>query len=1022
MVSGKFGFFLLTVIISFIILSHFSEAADLTDCTDITSPGDYYLIQDITPSSPSFGSYCINIFSNNVTFDCQNHLVQGDNIADIGVYVSRSSQQTTNITIRNCNVTEWDEVNLYLENANRNNLINITLLSSPDYILYLYNSDYNNLTNITVSDSDYYGPLLYYSDFNTLTNFKVSEINNGDCFYLTYSNNNTLTNITASSSPYSGFWIKYSNNNTLTNVTAFNNGYGIIFDSSNSNEVKNSVFQNNSIAGIWMYATGQIGANQVYNCLLNNTDNINFESTVYSNHWNTTNQIGTRIYGSGTLIGGNYWTNSTGNDFSDTCTDSNYNGFCDSSYNVKDNKACQVNMTIQLQIADTENLEDSYTNITGPDTTYGSKGKFLLNASSDGVTTYSKNYIKFNISSIKGSQIINATLSLNSNSGSSQATVHLRELNNDTWTEDTITWNNAPQEGNELDAKDLISGWNYYNVTSWVQNRSQEMKDNVSFCFYSLNDVGVGLSISDPNTKESSYKPYLKITYTSCSNNTDYLPLSDEYVGCGYYVNSNLNLDHDITGCTGTIFYINASDVTLDCQNHYLQSSGSYGINNTGFGNVTIKNCIVNMSSGSSDYGIYFVSGADNGTLDGNTVTVGYDDAIYLSSNDNNAVFNNTATAGHMDAIHLESSSNNSVFNNIAEAEFSAISLYSSSDNIISNNNATASGSTAIYIRESSKNNITNNSATANEIEAIHLYESSDNIISNKNATAGTTYAISLSLSPNNIISNNTATASDYAIDLSLSSNNNIIFNNNVTAENTVVIGIYYVSNNTITGGSYMANNSDYKLEEGSTNSFRDTNFTAPREIYFYDTTSRFNYNNATAGGVWVNTSVSAASILSRKLISWTQSLVQWNDTNTTGTGITATYNVNGLLSDTYYNVYNNSVLAYTLQTDSNGDLPSFTIYLGSEHEIKVEVAEAEVSLTGKVLFWENATAVSGATVVAKIYDGPRFLVQGSNITDSSGNYLIKISYDFQDYKTYLANITVTKGSYQAYLKHYFRM
>jgi len=85
---------------------------------------------------------------------------------------------------------------------------------------------------------------------------------------------------------------------------------------------------------------------------------------------------------------------------------------------------------------------------------------------------------------------------------------------------------------------------------------------------------------------------------------------SDEYSfitsGCGLYLNQDTNLINDITGCTGTILYINASDVTLDCQNHYLQTSGNYSINNTNHNNVTIKNCEINGSGHDSSYGIYY--------------------------------------------------------------------------------------------------------------------------------------------------------------------------------------------------------------------------------------------------------------------------------------------------------------------------------------------------------------------------------------------------------------------------------
>jgi len=64
---------------------------------------------------------------------------------------------------------------------------------------------------------------------------------------------------------------------------------------------------------------------------------------------------------------------------------------------------------------------------------------------------------------------------------------------------------------------------------------------------------------------------------------------------------------------------------------------------------------------------------------------------------------------------------------------------------------------------------------------------------------------------------------------------------------------------------------------------------------------------------------------------------MQWNDTNSSSSDITARYNITGLKTSRYYSIYNNSQFVQSLQTDSFGNLPSFTIYLSSEHEIKVQ-------------------------------------------------------------------------------------
>ena len=167
-------------------------------------------------------------------------------------------------------------------------------------------------------------------------------------------------------------------------------------------------------------------------------------------------------------------------------------------------------------------------------------------------------------------------------------------------------------------------------------------------------------------------------------------------------------------------------------------------------------------------------------------------------------------------------------------------------------------------------------------------------------------------------------------------------------------------------------NTNDYYLQgAGSTNNFTQTNFTDSRKIYFYDVTSWFNYNNRTDIELWLKTNVSAKATITRKLISWSKVIMKWNDSSSSS--VTARYNLTGLNPNKYYLVYNNSQLTYTLQTDSQGNLPSFTIYLNSEHEIKVEESPYHLY---------NCTNIT--------QPGTYYLTK--DITDSSATYCMNIS------------------------------
>jgi hypothetical protein len=128
----------------------------------------------------------------------------------------------------------------------------------------------------------------------------------------------------------------------------------------------------------------------------------------------------------------------------------------------------------------------------------------------------------------------------------------------------------------------------------------------------------------------------------------------------------------------------------------------------------------------------------------------------------------------------------------------------------------------------------------------------------------------------------------------------------------------------------------------GSTNNFTSTNFTAPRTIYFYDTTSWFNYNNRTDLELWLKTSVSVAYIitLTRNIFSWSKPIIKWQESSSSS--ITAYYNLTGLYPNSLYKIYNGSQLTYTLQTDSSGNL-NFNLTINStSRNITVQYQQCE--------------------------------------------------------------------------------
>jgi len=294
---------------------------------------------------------CINIQANDVTLDCQGHTIQGDDVADYGIYIHRDSVQTTNITIKNCIVTDWDSANIYLYRANGNNITNVTSNSSPDYGFYLYYSDSNTILN-SITNSENYG------------------------FHLDFSDSNTIKNSTANSNNYGGIHLYFSGSNIISNCTINSNSNGVIIRyNSDNNIIANSTISNNTDAGLYLDESGTEDPeyNKIYNCLFNNSGtygNVRIDDGIPNpNYFNTTKQSGTRIYSDGDKIGGNYYTNPSGTGYSDTCTDSDSDGFCDSPYTLATNNVDYLPLSDEYGLVSSITLNSPVDNYNTSDST-----------------------------------------------------------------------------------------------------------------------------------------------------------------------------------------------------------------------------------------------------------------------------------------------------------------------------------------------------------------------------------------------------------------------------------------------------------------------------------------------------------------------------------------------------------------------------------------------------------------------------------------------------------------------------
>ncbi|MFC1685908.1 LamG-like jellyroll fold domain-containing protein [Nanoarchaeota archaeon] len=217
--------------------------------------------------------------------------------------------------------------------------------------LILCDADYSNITNVNVSGSDSLGNNRIHLLAGTAS-VHIDNVNSSNNLYGVYvglgCSNNTIENSEFVSSGLEGIYLRTNvRNTTIRNNTISNSiSAGILFSAAHGNRViGNTFFQNNPE----IYFSGNAQNNSVYNNLFNNTNYVT-APTPKVNYLNATQQAGTRIFGEGTQIGGNYWTNSSGTGFSDTCADANTNGFCDVAYNLTGNNTDYLALSDEYQI------------------------------------------------------------------------------------------------------------------------------------------------------------------------------------------------------------------------------------------------------------------------------------------------------------------------------------------------------------------------------------------------------------------------------------------------------------------------------------------------------------------------------------------------------------------------------------------------------------------------------------------------------------------------------------------------
>jgi hypothetical protein len=181
--------------------------------------------------------------------------------------------------------------------------------------------------------------------------------------------------------------------------------------------------------------------------------------------------------------------------------------------------------TIKLQYPDNETLDDTHVGKAYPTQNYGSNQSlrvYQLSYSPERI------YIKFNISSVPANQVIeNAQLALFLDSYSVPGpSVSAYNVYNQTWTEETITWDDQPCNvtfdstkcNSTAESAVTISDleWINWTVTNAVLNSYSQGNKNVSIMLKTPEDSSTSKAASafSKEYTTASFRPYLNITYS----------------------------------------------------------------------------------------------------------------------------------------------------------------------------------------------------------------------------------------------------------------------------------------------------------------------------------------------------------------------------------------------------------------------------------------------------------------------------------------------------------------------------
>jgi len=184
-------------------------ATNVNNCTVLNAAGETYVLTQAIPNSAN--TTCFNITASNMVFDCNYHLVDGIDTGNTnGIY----AKAVTNVTIRNCNLTDW-AYGVYFDAAQNSTVYRNNFTSNNDGIELMHSRYVNISSNRIESVND----AIYASNTSYSTLAHNDLVNNelGISFYAT-SRNNTMSGGSIINTTSDGIYVYQSYDNLFRDI------------------------------------------------------------------------------------------------------------------------------------------------------------------------------------------------------------------------------------------------------------------------------------------------------------------------------------------------------------------------------------------------------------------------------------------------------------------------------------------------------------------------------------------------------------------------------------------------------------------------------------------------------------------------------------------------------------------------------------------------------------------------------------------------------------------------------------